>query len=124
MRADPVFVDSDRALGFVILFTDLTDRKAAQSARRRFQDGILRNRQQVSTTVNSPKNAAVRQLMSSVIENAQLAALEITDGTDLPDVPALLESVTLSVARTAEVLEQLALSNTEAWRKRGPELPS
>lgn len=124
VRADPVFVASDRALGFVVLFADLTDRKAAQSARRRFQDSILRSHRQVSTTVNSPGNIAVRQLMSCVIENAQLAALEITDGTDLPEVPTLLESVTLSVARTAEVLEQLALSNTEAWRKKSPDLPS
>lgn len=117
MRADPVFVASDRVLGFVVLFADLTDRKAAQSARRRFQDDILRNHRHVSTTVNSPTEIAVRQLMSSVIENAQLAALEITDGTDLPEVPALLESVRTSVARTAEVLEQLAVSNMDALRK-------
>ncbi len=52
--------------------------------------------------------------MSSVIENAQLAALEITDGTDLSEVPALLESVRTSVARTAEVLEQLAFVDKSA----------
>ncbi len=124
VRADPVFVASDRVLGFVILFADLTDRKAAQSARRRFQEGILRSHRHVSTTVNTPKDIAVRQLMSSVIENAQLAALEITDGIDLPEVPALLQSVTISVARTAEVLEQLALSNADVWRKSGRVLPS
>ena len=50
--------------------------------------------------------------MSSVIENAQLAALEITDGTDLTEVPALLESVRTSVARTAEVSISLPGSRT------------
>ena len=46
-------------------------------------------------------------LLSSVVENAQLAALEITDGVDTARMPELLESVRSSVARTAEVLEDL-----------------
>jgi hypothetical protein len=52
--------------------------------------------------------------MSSVIENAQLAALEITDATDISETPALLESVRRSVSRTAVVLEQLAQAVTDA----------
>ena len=41
VRADPVFAAPGRVLGFVLLFADLTERKAAESARRRFQDGIV-----------------------------------------------------------------------------------
>lgn len=40
VRADPVFVSPDRILGFVVLFADMTDAKAAQFARRRFQEEI------------------------------------------------------------------------------------
>ena len=47
--------------------------------------------------------------MSSIVENAQLAGLEITDGVDLSAMPAMLANVRRSVARTAEVLEQLSL---------------
>ena len=47
--------------------------------------------------------------MSAVVENAQLAAMEITDGLDTARMPAMLESVRTSVARTAEVLDQLSI---------------
>ncbi|MFY7962452.1 MAG: hypothetical protein ACOVVK_20410, partial [Elsteraceae bacterium] len=48
-----------------------------------------------------------RGLMSSIIENAQLAALEITDVEEPDRMAEMLESVRSSVARTAEVLEHL-----------------
>ena len=41
VRADPVNAAQDRVLGFVLLFTDLTERKAADAARGRFQEGVL-----------------------------------------------------------------------------------
>jgi hypothetical protein len=100
-------------LGFVLLFTDLADRKAVEAARRRFQEGILRSHRKVSRGIDFSTEAARQNLMSAVIENAQLAALEITDGTNLHDMPALLESVKTSVARVAEVLDQLALATKD-----------
>jgi hypothetical protein len=39
VRGDPAVSLPDRMLGFVLTFTDLTERKAAESARRRFQEG-------------------------------------------------------------------------------------
>ncbi len=41
LRADPILSSPRRAFGFVILLTDLTDRKAMESARRKFQEGII-----------------------------------------------------------------------------------
>ena len=41
------------------------------------------------------------------MENAQLAALEITDGVDLADIPEMLDSVRASVARTKRALNHL-----------------
>ena len=117
VRADPVFVAPERVLGFVLLFTDLTDRKAAEAARRRFHDGILRSNRKVSAPAGSPRDLAVQTLMSSVIENAQLAALEITDATDISEAPALLESVRRSVSRTAVVLDQLAHAGADPTRE-------
>ena len=37
VRADPVFTALDRTVGFVLLFTDLTERKAAEASRRVFR---------------------------------------------------------------------------------------
>ncbi len=60
VRADPVFAAPGRVLGFVLLFADLTDRKAAESARRRFQDGIVLSHRKVSGVGDAPADAAVR----------------------------------------------------------------
>jgi hypothetical protein len=58
--------------------------------------------------VDSSAALAVEGLMSRIIDNAQLAALEIADGLDTTGIPETLESVRASVARAAEVLEQIS----------------
>ena len=110
VRADPVQARPARVLGFVLLFTDLTGRKAAEAARRRFKDGILRSHRKASRSIHANADLPAQSLMTAVIENAQLAALEITDADDLSDMPLLLESVRASVAQVAAVLEQLAFA--------------
>jgi hypothetical protein len=114
VRADPVMSSPDRVLGFVLLFMDLTERKAADAARRRFQEGILQSHRKPKGPLQSQSDLMSQTLLSTIIENAQLAALEITDGADMARMPNLLESVRSSVARTAEVLEHLSLASGEA----------
>ena len=50
--------------------------------------------------------------LRSIVENAQLAAFEISDGIDARGVPALLDSVRASVARTTRALDHLSWSAT------------
>ncbi len=107
VRADPVFSAPGRVLGFVFLFTDLSERKAAEAARRRFQESVLERNRGHMRHEDPDVVMLYRQMMSSVIENAQLAALEITDGLDMVRMAELLESVRGSVTRAAEVLEHL-----------------
>ncbi len=107
VRADPVYAAADRVRGFVLLLTDNTEQKAAASARRRFQAGIIERHRLVSGQIGSNTDPIYHNLMSAVVENAQLAALEITDRADVERMPEMLESVRVSVARTAEVLEHL-----------------
>lgn len=107
VRADPVFSSPDRVLGYVFLFNDLAERKAAEAARRRFQQGIEEGSRSRAGRLDRKADLAFRAILSSVVENAQLAALEITDGVDVAHMPEQLESVRASVARTAEVLEAL-----------------
>ena len=112
VRADPVLVAPDRVLGFVLLFADLTDSKTAHLARRRFQEKILRSQRQF-LSVAAGRDVVAQRLMSNVVENAQLAALEIAEGTEISEVPALLDAVGVSVSRTVEVLEQLVRSGLD-----------
>jgi two-component system, chemotaxis family, sensor kinase Cph1 len=106
IRADPVFAAPSRSLGFVLMFTDLTERKTAETARRRFQESVIEQRS-LSGMLDSKADLVFRNLLAAVIENAQLAALEIADGVDPARIPAMLTAVRASVTRTAEVLGYL-----------------
>ena len=94
-------------LGFVFLFTDLSDRKAVETARRRFQEGLLEGQRLRAGPLESKSDLVYRALLQAVVENAQLAALEITEGVELSRIPEMLDQVRASAARAAEVLEGL-----------------
>ena len=128
VRADPVYSAPERVLGFVFLFTDLTERKAADVARRHFQEAILREQQPKSGRLESQADLVFRALLSTVVENAQLAALEITDSVDVGRIPEMLDSVRTSALRTVEALEQLIRNAVRASGERpadgrGPPVP-
>jgi len=101
IRADPVFTAPDRTLGFVLLLTDLTERKAADAARRRFQEGVIEQRPTMSAQLDTKTELLFRNVLSTIVENAQLAALEIADRIDPSRMPQLLEALHASVSRTA-----------------------
>ena len=109
IRADPVFSSPGRVTGFVLMFTDLTDQKAAEAARQRFQERIFERGRPRSTRLDAKGDLLFEALLSHVVENAQLAALEITDGGETARMPEMLESVRASVSRTRRVLEHLIL---------------
>jgi chemotaxis family two-component system sensor kinase Cph1 len=107
LRADPVLSAPGRVLGFVLLFIDVTERKAVEAARRRLQDGIIKSHEIKSLRLDSDSDVEYLNLLSSLVGNAQRAALEITDGVDLARVPEMLDSIRSSITRTAELLEHL-----------------
>jgi PAS domain-containing protein len=107
VRGDPVFSAPGRVLGFVVLFTDIGERKAAEAAGRRFQENLFETHKKKISGTDSKSELLYQKLLASVVENAQLAALEITDGVDNARMLQMLESVRNSVNRTAEVLDHL-----------------
>lgn len=107
VRADPVFAPKGRSLGFVLMFTDLTERKAAHIARKRFQEGVVEQHRPMSRRLDSKADLMFRNLLSTMVENAQLAALEIVDGVDPALMPKMLEAIRISVSRSAEMLDHL-----------------
>jgi two-component system, chemotaxis family, sensor kinase Cph1 len=106
VRADPVIGPQDRVLGFVLIFSDLSDRKAAETARTRFQDDIANGRR---PSLRLDQNASVlfQELAASAVENAQLAALEVTHGAEISRMPEMLDSIRSSTSRTLDILEHL-----------------
>lgn len=107
VRADPVFSEPECVLGFVVAVTDLIERKTADAARRRFQEAIVTHGRLTTGLLDSRMGLLHKDLLSSIIENAQLAALEITDGVEVGQMPGLLESVQSSIDRSEELLRHL-----------------
>jgi chemotaxis family two-component system sensor kinase Cph1 len=118
VRADPVFSSPENVLGYVLLFTDLTERKAADAARERFQDGIVAGHRVLNRRLNSRADLVFQNLLAAVVENAQLAALEITDNVDTSRMAEMLEGVRISVERTTEVLQHLLWHATKRSAKK------
>ncbi len=106
VRADPVVSRPGRALGTVLLFTDISERRSAEAARRRFQHAIVAP-PRIGLRAGATTDPLYRALLSTVIENAQVAALEIADGPDIGRVPQMLDAIGTSANRAAEVLERL-----------------
>jgi PAS domain-containing protein len=113
VRADAVTTADDRTLGFVLMFTDLTDRRAVELARRRFQDSIINSHRRLSARLRTSTDLKAQTLISHVVENAQLAALEVTDAADHDKMRLLLDGIRSSVERSAEVLERLSFDPPE-----------
>jgi chemotaxis family two-component system sensor kinase Cph1 len=107
VRADAVYAPGQRLLGFVLFFTDQTDRNAAEVARQRFQEAVIERRRPVPQLLGSKADLRFRNILNKVLENAQVAALETTESVDLSRIPIILEAVRLSVARTAKMLGYL-----------------
>ena len=107
VRADPVFASQNRPLGFVLMFSDLTERRAAETARRQFQEAVIKQSRPMAGMLDSKADLVFRNLLSTIVENAQLAALEIADGVDPARMPDMLKAVRDSVNRTAEMLGYL-----------------
>jgi PAS domain-containing protein len=106
VRADPVVGPHERVLGFVIIFSDLSDRKAAESARTRFQEDIAGARRP-SLGLDPSASVLYQELAASAVENAQLAALEVTHGAEISQMPEMLDSIRNSTSRTLDILEHL-----------------
>lgn len=118
VRADPVLSAPGEVLGFVLLLTDTRQRQRADAARRRFQSDAMEPRKAMAVPLESEEDLLYRKLFSRLVHNAQLAALEITDGVDLERVPDMLDGVQASVSRTAELLEHLIWYERRPGRRR------
>ena len=116
IRADAIAGRDERTLGFVLMFSDLTERRGAETARRRFQESIVGSRRRLSSRLETNDEVRTQGLISQVIENAQLAALEVTDAADPANMRKLLEGIRNSVERSAQVLEHLRFGSA-AGRK-------
>ncbi|EXJ15532.1 hypothetical protein D779_1274 [Imhoffiella purpurea] len=107
VRADPVFSSPGRVLGYVLIFSDFPGRSVVEEARRRFQEGLEQRRSSIESAIGSGAEGPYRDLLCSIVGNARLAESEVVGGMDQDRIPAVVDGVNDSVARTAELLEHL-----------------
>ncbi len=107
VRGEPVFSGPETLLGYMLLFTDMSDQKAADAARKQSIRSIVETHELIRSKLGSKDQLDYLLLLSLVVGNAQRATLEITDGIDIESMPQMIQSVRSSVVRTAELLENL-----------------
>jgi hypothetical protein len=109
VRAEAIFSAPGAVLGYVLLFTDLSEQKAIEDVRRQSLRGILERHESMTSRLDLKDRLDYRNLFSLVIGNAERATLDISDGIDVASMPGMIDSVRTSVNRTAELLESLIL---------------
>ena len=114
-RAAAIYSSPGTVWGYAVLFSERGDRNAAETALADFQAHIDKRRRSLSTHLGAKPDSAYHNMLASIVDNADSAAREITGGVEFAEMPLLLDGVQTSVARAAELLEQLiAHAATEA----------
>ncbi len=107
LRLDPVLSGHAIHLGYVLIGNDLSDRKAAEVARRQFQDNLSAEARLLLIPDDLVSDRLSQDLLAGILGNAQLAAREVRNTLEVGQVPAILCNLHASVARTTELLEHL-----------------
>jgi PAS domain S-box-containing protein len=108
VRADVIPAQHGGALGFILIFTDISDRKHAEDARRRFHAAMSSGgAMTASGEQDTDPFGEPDVVVSSIVSNANVAAMEIADIGDQPHVEPLLEELQGSARRAALIYRQL-----------------
>ena len=108
MLADIVPGPSGEAIGFIIILTDLTHSRNAAAARQHFENAIAET--QRAEQLLEPGSRLLREpdeVLTAILANANLAAMEITDAAAGAAAVPLLEELEASTKRAAALYRQL-----------------
>ncbi len=87
-----------QVLGYILMLSDLSDSQRADAARRHLEQAL----QQAGRGGQGDNPASpADQVISAILTNASLAAMDIADGSGGPSVAPLLEEVEVSARRAA-----------------------
>jgi light-regulated signal transduction histidine kinase (bacteriophytochrome) len=105
VRADVVPGQGGAALGFILIFTDLTGSKRVEAARRQLEDSISRADRRTPADARAPRETD--EVIGAILANASVAAMEITDASSGPSVADLLAELEASTKRAAELYSRM-----------------
>jgi len=108
VRAEVVPARDGSVLGFFLIFDDLTQSQRATAARLQLEQSLSRARR-CARAADAPQSRVGEDddVMSAVLANASIAAMDITDGSGGPAVVALLEEIDASTRRAAALYTRM-----------------
>lgn len=108
VRADVVAASVGPLLGFIIIFTDLSETKRAEAARRELDHALdPASRADPGSGVDLDNLQAPDEVVSAILTNARLAALDIADGNGSIGVAAMIEELRTATQRATAIYAQL-----------------
>lgn len=108
VRADPVTGAQGAILGFVLIFTDLSESKRTDAARRHLEVALYQaSRIDGGADAGGLLGQAPDEVIGAILANARLAALDIADGTSGDTVAPLIEELEAATRRATAIYAAL-----------------
>ncbi len=111
VRAEIVPARDGSVLGFFMIFVDLTDLQRAAEARRQLERSLSQVGDDTPAR-DDARHAGIGvqgDVMSAILANASLAAMDIADGGNAPTVAPLLEELEVSTRRATQLYGRIRL---------------
>jgi PAS domain S-box-containing protein len=107
LRADPVPTANGETLGYVLIFTDRSERREAEATRRRLQHSSADPDRSPLGRVAATAMDDFDHLVAAILGNASAAVLEITESTTDTPIANLLREVESAARRATDLGEQI-----------------
>ena len=107
VRADVVPARDGTVMGFFMLVDDLTELKRAMAARAHLEASISLVKEKSGADAQSSGSALSDGLMSAILANASLAAMDITDAGTAPSAVPMLRDLELSTQRATALYQRI-----------------
>ncbi len=112
VRADNVPGANGGILGFILIFTNLSDAKKAEAARQHMERALQRASRGIADADTTPASVP-DQVVSSILANARLAALDIVDGGSGRALAPLIEELETATKQAMAIYLQLRSYNND-----------
>ncbi len=111
VRAEVVPARDGSVLGFFLIFVDLTDSQRASKARHDLEESLFRAADRTSRRDDpfSDDTNPSSDVLSAILSNASLAAMDIADGGVAPTVAPQLQEIEASTRRATRLYERIHL---------------
>jgi two-component system, chemotaxis family, sensor kinase Cph1 len=107
VRAEVVPARNGSVMGFFLIVDDLTEVNQTAAARRRLEEALVVEQASLATVEHQNGAAPPDRLMSAILANASLAAMDIADAGTTPSAVPLLRELEASAHRASALYRRI-----------------